>query len=92
MKIRCPSKMRYEDATKRQLLQIAMREECSLDDKYAACREMQIRQWRDTMLEELVLLYGRGLSPFQVAIELGIEEYTVRNKINQYGLKRRQGA
>jgi hypothetical protein len=84
--------MDFESATKRQLLQIALREECSLSDKYAACREMQIRQWKDTMLEDLVLLYGRGLTPFQLAIELGIDEYTVRNKINQYGLKRRQGA
>jgi hypothetical protein len=85
-------KMDFEGATKRQLLQIALREECSLSDKYAACREMQIRQWKDTMLEDLVLLYGRGINPFQISIELGIDEYTVRNKINQYGLKRRQGA
>ncbi|MBW3114206.1 hypothetical protein KYJ26_20270 [Bacillus sp. MCCB 382] len=84
--------MDFESATKRQLLQIAINEECSLADKYAACREMQIRQWKETMLEDLVLLYGRGFSPFAVSIELGVDEYTVRNKIKQYGLRRRQGA
>jgi DNA-binding CsgD family transcriptional regulator len=84
--------MEWEAATKRQLLQIALREDCSIADKYAACREMHVRQWRDTMLEELVLLYGRGISPFLISIELGVDEYTVRNKIKQYGLKRRQGA
>jgi DNA-binding protein Fis len=84
--------IQFEDATKRQLLQIALREDCSLDDKYEAVRELQLRQWNDSMLQELILLYGRGNSPFQVTIELGIEEYTVRNKINQYGLKRRCGA
>jgi hypothetical protein len=81
----------FESATKRQLLQIAMKEECSLDDKYAACRELQLRQWKDEMLEDLILLYGRGLSPFQISIELGIAEYMVWNKINEYGLKRRVG-
>jgi hypothetical protein len=84
--------IQFEDATKRQLLQIAMREDCSLDDKYAAVRELQLRQWNDSMLQDLVLLFGRGLSPFDVAIELGLDEYTVRKKLDHYGLKRRRGA
>jgi hypothetical protein len=84
--------IRYEEATKRQLLQIALREDCSLDDKYAAVRELQLRQWNDTMLQELVLLYGRGFSPFDISIELGINEYMVWNKVNEYGLKRRREA
>jgi DNA-binding protein Fis len=84
--------IQFEDATKRQLLQIALREDCSLDDKYEAVRELQLRQWNDSMLQDLVLLFGRGLSPFDVAIELGLDEYTVRKKLDQYGLKRRRGA
>jgi DNA-binding protein Fis len=84
--------IQFEDATKRQLLQIALREDCSLDNKYEAVRELQLRQWNDSMLQDLVLLFGRGLSPFDVAIELGLDEYTVRKKLDQYGLKRRRGA
>jgi DNA-binding protein Fis len=84
--------IQFENATKRQLLQIALREDCSLDDKYEAVRELQLRQWNDSMLQDLVLLFGRGLSPFDVAIELGLDEYTVRKKLDQYGLKRRRGA
>jgi hypothetical protein len=83
--------MECEFATKRQLLQIALYEDCSIDDKYAVCRELQLRQWREDMLEDLVLLYAKGFTPLFIAAELGIEEYTVRNKINQYGLKRRVG-
>ena len=85
------SSLEWDAATKRQLLHIAMKEDCSLDDKYAALRELQIREWKDTMIQELVTLFGRGMSPFQIAIELGIEKYTVMKKIKEYGL-RRQGA
>ena len=35
--------MRYEDATDQQLLQVALDEDCSIDDKYKACRQLQIR-------------------------------------------------
>lgn len=35
--------MNFSVATKKQLLQIAMHEDCELDIKYAACRELQRR-------------------------------------------------
>jgi hypothetical protein len=84
--------MYWESATKRQLLHIAFGEDCSLHDKYQAVKELQLRQWNDSMLSDLVLLYGRGMSLFHIGIELGVDKYVIQNKVNQYGLKRRCGA
>ncbi|TYS91917.1 hypothetical protein [Rossellomorea aquimaris] len=84
--------MKWDIASKRQLLQIALHEDCDLNDKYAAARELQINQWSDDMIPDLILLYGRGHSLLSIAVELGIEQYMVQNKINEYGLKRRSGS
>ncbi|MGY0692954.1 hypothetical protein ACW2QC_09225 [Virgibacillus sp. FSP13] len=35
--------MNYETATKEQLLQVALNEDCPLEDKYKACRQLQIK-------------------------------------------------
>jgi DNA-binding NarL/FixJ family response regulator len=87
-------KMNFEDATKQQLLQIALYEECPIEYKYEAVRELQLRQFNEeTMLEDLVKLWGQGLSCFSIAMELGIEENTVKWQLTKYGLwKRRVGA
>jgi hypothetical protein len=82
----------FDSATKRQLLHIAFEEDCSLDDKYQAVKELQLRQWNDSMLSDLVLLYGRGMSLFHISVEIGVDKYVIQNKVNQYGLKRRCGA
>ena len=67
--------MEYQDATKKQLLQIALHEDCSLDDKYEVCRELQMRQWHDDYLTDLVRLWGKGYTLFSIAIELGLDEH-----------------
>lgn len=64
--------MFFEDATKKQLLQIALFEDCPLEYKNKAVCELQMR-WTDKLLPDLILLYGEGLSLSQIAIELGID-------------------
>lgn len=76
-----------EDATKEQLLTIALYEDCELDYKYAACRELQLRKWHDDMLTDLVRLWGKGYTAFDIAIELGVSENTVIYQLRKYGLR-----
>lgn len=78
--------MYYEDATRKQLLQIALHEDCSIDDKYEAVRELQLRQFTDDMLPDLVKLWGAGLSTFEIGIELGIPQSTVIGRLQKYNL------
>jgi hypothetical protein len=40
------------NATYEQLIQIVFAEDCSLDDKYNACREMHMRKHQDTKLSD----------------------------------------
>lgn len=76
-----------EDASKEQLLTIALHEDCELDLKYAACRELQLRKWNDEMLTDLVILYGKGYTIFDIAIELGVDENTVIWQLRKHGLR-----
>jgi hypothetical protein len=82
--------MHFEDATKRQLLQIAFYEDCSLDDKYQAAAELQMRQWHDDYLMDLVRLWGQGKSAFEIAIELGISYHAVMYRLTKYKMFRRR--
>ncbi|OHR73987.1 hypothetical protein HMPREF3291_05220 [Bacillus sp. HMSC76G11] len=82
--------LNWECADKKQLIQVAYHEECDLSHKYAAVRELQLRQWNDSMLTDLVKLWGMGLSIFSIAIELGTEPYVVNMKLQQYGLFKRR--
>lgn len=75
-----------EDASKKQLLQIALYEPCDIDLKYAACRELQIRQWKDEYLTDIVILWGRGLRIVDIAAEIGLPEYTIKNVLKLNGL------
>lgn len=75
-----------EDASKKQLLTIALHEDCELDLKYAACRELQLRKWQEHMVTDLVKLWGQGYSSFNISIELGVSEPTVKGKLLEYGL------
>ncbi|QNG60375.1 hypothetical protein H4O14_02275 [Bacillus sp. PAMC26568] len=82
----------WESATRQQLIQIALDEECSLCLKYEALRELQSR-WNNGMLPDLVKLYAKGFNMSQIAYELGIDPHTVKNKLKQLGIyKRRVGA
>lgn len=75
-----------EDASRKQLLTIALHENCDIDLKFAACRELQIRQWRDEYLTEIVILWGRGLKIVEIAAEVGLPEYTIKNVLKLNGL------
>ncbi|MDX8288851.1 hypothetical protein SLL00_03560 [Metabacillus indicus] len=85
--------MNWDKATKKQLLQIALKEDCEFSDKFAAIRELQLRRWTDDMLTDLVRLWGMGQSIISIATELGTEPDVVNMKLQKYGLfKRRVGA
>jgi hypothetical protein len=73
-------------ATKNQLYIIATVESCSLDDKYAAARELQKRAFKSHMVTDLVRLYP-VLFPNEIAEKLGIPVQTVESKARQLGLK-----
>lgn len=76
----------FEDATKKQLIHICLYEECSLDEKYEAARELQIRQWRDDYLIDLLRLWGQNKSIFEIAIEMGLEKGQIEWKLEKLGL------
>jgi len=78
--------MRYETATKEQLLQICLWEECPIEYKYESARELQMRQWQEEFLPDLVRLWGEGNSPSYIATELGIEERAVRAQLRKHKL------
>jgi ATP/maltotriose-dependent transcriptional regulator MalT len=80
----------FEDATKEQLITICLYEDCPLEYKYEAARELEIRKWREEMLTELVRLWGKGYSTFEIAIELGIDENTVKWQLRKHGLYRKR--
>lgn len=82
--------MNFEDATKTQLLQICLWEECPIEYKYESARELQLRQWRDEYLTDLVRLWGKGYTLFSIAIELGLDEWMIQNKLTEYGLWKRR--
>jgi hypothetical protein len=84
------SDFHFEDATKEQLLQIALYEDCPLDYKYAAARELELRKWREDMLTDLVRLWAKGYTAFQIAIELGIEENAVKWQLEKHGLYKKR--
>lgn len=76
----------FDDATKQQLLQIALWEECPLEYKYEAALELQMRQWHDDYLPALIKLWGEGLTSFQIAIELGVEQNVVAWQLEKHDL------
>lgn len=79
-------KIHFEDATKQQLIQICLWEDCPIEYKYEAAVELQIRQWRDEYLPDLVRLWGEGKSSFEIAAELGLDKNTVFWQLEKYGL------
>jgi hypothetical protein len=82
----------FDSATKTQLIAVCLYEDCPLDFKYEALRELQLR-WTNQLLPELIKLYGTGMNLSSIADELGVDPYTVRNKLKQFKVyKRRVGA
>jgi hypothetical protein len=80
------SDMDFQDATKKQLLTIALYEECSLDDKYAAIRELQLKTWGPLFLQRLVKYWGMGLTDIQIADKFGVEIWEVKKQLQKYNL------
>lgn len=82
----------FGTASKQELLTIALYEDCDFDYKYEALRELEYRKyknkWKNEMLTDLVLLYGKGYSIYDIAEELRVSEGTVRYHINKYRIKR----
>ena len=76
----------FEKATKQQLLQICLYEDCFIDDKYQAARELQLRQWRDEYLADLIRLWGEGKTSFQIAVELGLDQGSVSWQLEKHDL------
>jgi hypothetical protein len=82
----CLSDMNFDEATKKQLLTIAFYEDCSLDDKYAACRELQLKTWGPIFLQKLVKYWGMGFSDVQIAEKFGVEEWEIHKQLLKYNL------
>lgn len=78
--------MRWDEATKKQLLTIALFEDCPLEDKYNAVRELQLKNWGPTFLQKLVKYWGKGLSDVQIAERFGVEEWEVHKQLLKYNL------
>jgi hypothetical protein len=89
--------MRWDEATKKQLIQICFFEDCPLEYKYSAARELQLKNWGPTFLQKLLKYWGMGLSETQIADKFGVEDWEVKKQLLKYNLygsriKRRNGA
>ena len=78
--------MDFTKATKHQLLQISFWEDCPIEYKYEAAREIQLRQWREEYLTDLVRLWGEGKTSPQIAIELGIDRDAIAWQLEKHDL------
>jgi hypothetical protein len=78
--------MNFEEATKQQLLTICLYEDCSLDDKYLAARELQLKNWGSIFLQKLVKYWGMGLSDVQIAEKFGVEDWEIHKQLLKYNL------
>lgn len=79
--------MDFSKANKKQLLQIALYEPCPIEFKYRACSELQIR-WTEDMLTEVVIMYGKGYKPKEIADYLGVSLEQVGGIVSKYNLRR----
>jgi hypothetical protein len=80
------SDMNFDEATKRQLITICLYEDCSLDDKYLAARELQLKNWGSAFLQKLVKYWGMGLSDVQIAEKFGVEDWEIHKQLQKYNL------
>lgn len=79
--------MKWELANKQQLLQIAISEDCDIESKYEAVRELQSR-WSQDMLTDVVVMYGKGYMPKEIAEFLGVSVQQIGGVISRYQLRR----
>lgn len=78
--------MNYDEATKKQLLTICLFEDCPLEMKYAAARELQLKNWGPTFLQRLLKLWGMGFSETQIADKFGVEIWEIKKQLLKYNL------
>jgi hypothetical protein len=78
--------MIFEEATKKQLLTICLYEDCPLEYKYEACRELQLKNWGPTFLQKLVKYWGMGYSDVKIADLFGVELWEVKKQLLKYNL------
>jgi hypothetical protein len=78
--------LRWEEATKKQLLTICLFEECPIEYKYPAARELQLKRWGDHFIQKLVKYWGMGFSDMQIADLFGVELWEVKNQLQKYKL------
>ena len=81
--------MDYSKATTEQLETICLKEQCETHYKYAAVRELELRSWKDSYLTDLIRLWGKGLTAYEISIETGLDITTIQTKLRKYNLKRR---
>jgi hypothetical protein len=58
------SDMNFDEATKRQLITICLYEDCSLDDKYLAARELQLKNWGSPLPTKISEVLGHGINRY----------------------------
>jgi hypothetical protein len=84
--------MDYSKATKQQLLQIAMNETCSLNDKYQALRELQHRKHSMKMTEEkkaaIVYHWTKGLTVKELRYKFDVSKRDIEEMIDKHKLWR----
>lgn len=78
--------MDFMDATKKQLLTICLFEDCPLEYKYQAIRELQLKNWGPTFLQKLLKYWGMGLTEEQIAERFGVEVWEVNDQLQKYNL------
>lgn len=80
------SSMNIDEATKKQLLTICLFEDCPLEYKYMAAKELQLKNWGPTFLQKLLKYWGMGLSDVKIAELFGVEEWEVKKQLLKYHL------
>lgn len=82
----------WNSATREQLLQIAIHEDCEIDYKYKACSILQYQRHlnKADYLQEIVYLFSKGLRVPEISKVLSISHPHVEKIINQKELWRTQ--
>lgn len=71
----------WDNATKKQLLAIVFHDDCPLEYKYEAVKELQLKRWGPTFLQKLLKYWGIGLTETQIAEKFGVEVWEITNQL-----------
>jgi len=75
------TQMNFENATKEQLLQIALHEPCELEYKYEAIKQLHYRQIPEDVQADILYRFGIGIEIEDIASENGLSVMEVKNFI-----------